>query len=58
MVQVFLRRVARFGIVVILSVVFQLVGPSVFGQTANPFFVAPTFTGSGEALTADVNRSG
>ena len=31
---------------------------SAFGQGANPFFTPPTFPGSGEAISADVNGDG
>ncbi len=42
----------------VLSALLLFDSSSAFGQATNPFFAPPTFSGKGQALTADVNGDG
>jgi FG-GAP-like repeat len=56
MVRTFLRPVVQSCVVfTLLSLLASL---SAFGQGSNPFFTPPTFSGNGQALSADVNGDG
>ena len=56
MVRTFLRSVVSPSIVIILLVL--AVSSEAFGQAGNPFFTPPTFPGSGQSISADVNGDG
>ncbi len=42
----------------ILTAFLALDSTSVLGQSGNPFFSPPTFSGTGQALSADINGDG
>jgi hypothetical protein len=54
--QALLRSAAQSCIVVIFFLF--LISSNAFGQGSNPFFAPPTFPGTGQALSADVNGDG
>jgi hypothetical protein len=54
------RTILRFAVKTCLTfaVLLLLNSSSALGQAANPFFAPPTFSGTGQALSADVNGDG
>jgi hypothetical protein len=54
--QAFLRSAAQSCAVVIFFLF--LISSNAFGQGSNPFLTPPTFPGTGQALSADVNGDG
>lgn len=56
MVRTFLRTVVQACVV--FTSLFLLASSGALCQGSNPFFTPPTFSGSGQALSADVNGDG
>lgn len=57
MVRTILRPVVQPCLAFSFAVLL-LLASSAFGQGANPFFTPPTFSGNGQAISADVNGDG
>ena len=56
MVRTFLRSIVQSCVV--FTFLSLLTSSSASGQGSNPFFPPPTFSGNGQALSADVNGDG